>query len=448
MAAQVDDKVVDLQGNLRNGAIRPDPAGAQLGAQGVGEKAPGHIPTPGRLLHCGGKGGHRPVVGVHHRTALHHIGGQPAVQGGNFRELLLIVQLGVVPQAVGLVGLAAHNTVLNHHIGEAQADGVKAAQVGSGGLLHGLRSPLHLGQGGVLTQSGTVDLILPPGPVQAARRPEQAGQQQQRAGDLLRQGVGGGEPVKFLAQGQLSIHADSQLYISAANVHAQYHPASGHGGQPVKDGPARHRRGGLYRRLLLHVVDSEGELLLSAEQHRQHPLVDVETLAVAGACGLVPLQLEYPVQPLDQRQGGLVRLVQVHVNAHPSQGGQQVIHIGVDILRHKFFLVLPYRLGQTQVKGPDRPVVEGDMEVEGAGPPGLEGLPDVGNIHALVVGRLLQEGFQHSQSLLYHVGDALVGQKRNVHQKLVCHQQHSRHSPSIQQDYTTGRARGPALPGL
>ena len=49
-------------------------------------------------------------------------------------------------------------------------------------------------------------------------RPQQPGEQQQGAGDLLRQSTGGREPIKFLAQRQSPVYADSQLHVGTADL--------------------------------------------------------------------------------------------------------------------------------------------------------------------------------------------------------------------------------------
>ena len=137
------------------------------------------------------------------------------------------------------------------------------------------------------------------------------------------------------------------------------------------------------------------------KQGGQNPLVHVEAFSIAGAGGFGQRELKAPAQALRQRPGGPVRPVQIDVQLHPAQGGQEVIHAGVDVLRDKLLLRLSLRLGQQEGEGADGAVVEGGAEVEGAGPPGLEGLPDVGNIHAPARCRLLHKGFQHVGSLLF-----------------------------------------------
>jgi hypothetical protein len=150
----------------------------------------------------------------------------------------------MAPQSLGLGGLAPHNAVLDDHIGEGQADGVQGPQVRPGGPLHPLRRPLHLLQGSGALQGPLVRLPRPARHMQTARRPKQAGEEEQGAGELLRPSAGGGEPVKFLAQDQPAVRAHRQLYVGAPHVHPQNHPPPQALGEPGEDGRGPGEGGG------------------------------------------------------------------------------------------------------------------------------------------------------------------------------------------------------------
>ena len=156
-AAEVNDEVVYLQRDLRDRAIRAYPARSKLRAQCVGEKALGNVRTGGSLLHSGGEGSHRTVIRVHHHTAGDGICLQQHAQIGDLCKLRLVVQRRVFAHPARFIRLAAHDPIADHHIREAQTDGVKAAQRARG-LLHRRCAALHLFQGRGLGQCRRIEL--------------------------------------------------------------------------------------------------------------------------------------------------------------------------------------------------------------------------------------------------------------------------------------------------
>ena len=234
---------------------------------------------------------------------------------------------------------------------------------------------------------------------QTARRPHQTGQQQQGTGELLPPGKGGGEPVELLAQDQVPVCAHRQLHVGAPHVHAQQQLAPGPGGQLVKDGPERGGAGRLrHGGLLLDVKQTDPEPLPPLKQGVQNPLVYVEALAVAGARPLLQPGLEHPVQASGQLRPPCGVPIELHL--HRPQGGEDIVNMGVEILRRKVRLRLSPGPGQGQGEDPDRAVVEGHVDVEGQGPLALKGRPHVGEKHRLSGSRLAQKSLHHNSSLL------------------------------------------------
>ena len=116
-----------------------------------------NVRTSGSLLHSGGEGSHRTDIRVQNHTAGDGICLQQHAQIGDLCKLRLVVQRRVFAHPARFIRLAAHDPIADHHIREAQTDGVKAAQRARG-LLHRRCAALHLFQGRGLGQRRRVEL--------------------------------------------------------------------------------------------------------------------------------------------------------------------------------------------------------------------------------------------------------------------------------------------------
>ena len=102
----------------------------------MGEEAAREVVSGGRLLHGGGKGGHRPVVYVAHRAARTREGAQALGKAGDLAKLRFVVKRGVFAHALRLGRFAADDAVADDHVREAEANGVEVPQALAQQRLH------------------------------------------------------------------------------------------------------------------------------------------------------------------------------------------------------------------------------------------------------------------------------------------------------------------------
>ena len=129
MTAQINNVIVDLQGDIRNRTVLAHPAGSQLSSQGVGKKPflQRHLSTRGGKLNRRGKGGHGAVIGETNRPGILAVFPENIVEVGQLPEIQLIIDFGIIPDSSGFIDLTADNLVIHHHIGKTKPQGIKAS---------------------------------------------------------------------------------------------------------------------------------------------------------------------------------------------------------------------------------------------------------------------------------------------------------------------------------
>ena len=367
----------------------------------MGKKAAGEIRAGRGLLHGGGKGGHRPVVGVEHRAAFAHIGVQKPAEVGEFGELHLVIQGAVLAHPVGLVRLAADDAVADHHVREAKADGVEALQPVAQQRFHALAGGKHGRVARLLAEGGQVlPGDLPEDAMAACARAHQAREQQERIDDLLSAGKAGGEPVVLLEHAKISVHAGGEFHVRAANVHAHEQPPRGVRGQFGKHGrPAlRARRFFFGGRQRGDVARREGEGHVAAEQGRERALVDVQALAVPRALALGRMHMKHAVQRLDKRRQFAVGGIKADLDFARTQRGKAVVEHGVEERFAESALLRRRKARQAQIKAARAVIVK--VHQQRAGPFALaaKGVAHVADVNGPVGFGTLQK-FLHARHI-------------------------------------------------
>ena len=353
-AAQIQQKVVQLHRHLRDAAVAVQIAHAEVGAQRVGDDAAAEIrrsAAEGQLRRRR-KGGDVAVVGHVEGGALPTQRPQLIHETAQTGEGSFIVDGGILPHALGLGALAAHDPVADHHVRKADAQHV---QRHAGALGHGAG---HLLVAGVLVQRRLKRRCHSGG---AAGH--QLHQQHDGAGDPLGYEAGGGVPVVFLHAHQPSVHRHRRLDVGAADIDAAAYAAAASLHRPPQPGQqvaaARYlRRGG---NVGAPVTDGKGER--AAAKRAAQAVGNVDDFAVTAAGGLV--HLKNIVQFAQQRDDFCFPQVQIEGHFPAAESGQGVEYEGGDVLLHELplFSVRPTGDGQGEV--PPRAVAQRQLHGDG-----------------------------------------------------------------------------------
>ena len=169
-------------------------------------------------LHSGCKRSHRSVVRAHYGTVRRYIRAKQFVQSAYLCELFFKIQLCIVAHPLEFVAFPSDDPVADHNIRETKPDGIKPAQIFSGGCFHLPDSFHHLLRRSIFGKGKTVHIFFLPGSVQAGSAAHQPGKKHDRIRHLTDQGKSGGEPVIFLAQHKFSACSGGEFDIRASHI--------------------------------------------------------------------------------------------------------------------------------------------------------------------------------------------------------------------------------------
>ena len=335
----------------------------------MGEEAAREIVSGGRLLHGGGKGGHRPVVYVAHRAARTREGAQALGKAGDPAKLRFVVKRGVFAHALRLGRFAADDAVADDHVREAEADGIEVPQALAQQRLH-----LHAGgahgvfvrppvKGGLKARGNASK-----GALTASSGARQPREQQQRLNELFGAREGGGVPVVFLEGAERAIDAGGELDVRAAHVHAHQHAPGHASGQRGEHRRFRGRAGRVIgcRGQRGDVARFDGKSRLRAAQGRERALVHVQALAVPRAMPSGNAHLKHLRQSLHNRRHLRVGGVETDLDPPRAQRRKAVVEHGVEKGSAKDALLSSVKARQAQVEAPRAAVVKVKKQRAGA----------------------------------------------------------------------------------